>query len=319
MEEAMLEGLVEAVRKGYRADSSYKTEGWKLALDRTLAVAPQVVNLKQVKSKYDSHKKDCRAWKELCALSGWGWDEAKGVPVASEDVMDTYFEANPEAIKFRNAPPAFLNILQELFEGVLATGSNVRSIDEAIESCIDPGLLATGASQATDLIDAEDEEGGEDDLESESARSSIERSQSRLPSIECLNTPSTPESSSSTPSRTSSLATRKRAVERAARETESNAKRRRTRRVMDFLEETVEQITREMRATRQLIAQKSSQERASIEFIEEFSHLDPAEQLVVLRAFETESTARLFLVTAGVAGLRRSLIDDILAGKKKGD
>ena len=88
---------------------------------------------------------------------------------------------------------------------------------------------------------------------------------------------------------------------------------------MDFLEETVEQITREMRATRQLIAQKSSQERASIEFIEEFSHLDSAEQLVVLRAFETESTARLFLVTAGVAGLRRSLIDDILAGRKEGD
>jgi len=38
MEEAILEGLVEAVRKGYRADSSYKAEGWKLALNRMLAV-----------------------------------------------------------------------------------------------------------------------------------------------------------------------------------------------------------------------------------------------------------------------------------------
>jgi len=58
MEEAMLEGLVEAVRKGYRADSSYKAEGWKLALNRTLAVTNQAVNLKHVKSKHDSHKKD---------------------------------------------------------------------------------------------------------------------------------------------------------------------------------------------------------------------------------------------------------------------
>ena len=39
MEEAMLEGLVKAVRKGYRVDSSYKAKGWKLALNRTLAVA----------------------------------------------------------------------------------------------------------------------------------------------------------------------------------------------------------------------------------------------------------------------------------------
>jgi hypothetical protein len=38
MEEAMLEGLVEAVRKGYRADSSYKADGWKITLNRTLAV-----------------------------------------------------------------------------------------------------------------------------------------------------------------------------------------------------------------------------------------------------------------------------------------
>ena len=39
MEEAMLEGLVEAVWKGYRADSSYKADGWKIAFNCTLAVA----------------------------------------------------------------------------------------------------------------------------------------------------------------------------------------------------------------------------------------------------------------------------------------
>jgi len=35
----MLEGLVEAVNKGYRVDSSYKANGWKIALTRTIAVA----------------------------------------------------------------------------------------------------------------------------------------------------------------------------------------------------------------------------------------------------------------------------------------
>jgi len=32
MEEAMLEGLVKAVNKGYCVDSSYKANGWKIAL-----------------------------------------------------------------------------------------------------------------------------------------------------------------------------------------------------------------------------------------------------------------------------------------------
>ena len=38
MEEAMLEGLVEAVEKGYCVDSSYKANIWKIALNRTLTV-----------------------------------------------------------------------------------------------------------------------------------------------------------------------------------------------------------------------------------------------------------------------------------------
>ena len=54
----MLEGLIKAVEKGYRADSSYKSDGWKIALNCTLAVAQQPVTLKQIKSKHNNHKKD---------------------------------------------------------------------------------------------------------------------------------------------------------------------------------------------------------------------------------------------------------------------
>ena len=72
MGEATLEGLVEAVKKGFRADSSYKSNGWKIALNHTLAVAHQPVTLKQIKSKHNNHKKDWKLWKELCGLSSWG-------------------------------------------------------------------------------------------------------------------------------------------------------------------------------------------------------------------------------------------------------
>ena len=185
----MLEGLVEAVWKGYRVDSSYKAKGQKLALNRTLAVTNQVVNLKHVKSKHNSHKKDWKTWKELYALSGWGWDEAKGVPVASKEVIDIYFNTNPKATKFCNTPPAFLNILQELFKGVLVIGSNARSINKAIKSYIDLELLATAASQATDLIDKEGKEEDKEDFKLGLARNSIKRSQLSSPSVKRLNTP----------------------------------------------------------------------------------------------------------------------------------
>ncbi|XTI88563.1 hypothetical protein V2W45_1238183, partial [Cenococcum geophilum] len=72
--------------------------------------------------------------------------EDKGVPVASKEVIEAYFEANPAAKKFCNTPPAFLNLLQELFNGILVIGNYARLINEAIESCIDPELLLAVAS-----------------------------------------------------------------------------------------------------------------------------------------------------------------------------
>jgi len=56
--------------------------------------------------------------------------------------MEAYFKANPAAKKFCNTPPTFINLLQELFNRILATGNYARSINKAIESCIDPEILS---------------------------------------------------------------------------------------------------------------------------------------------------------------------------------
>ena len=114
------------------------------------------------------------------------------MPITSKEVMDVYFNANSEAVKFCNTPPAFLNILQELFKGVLATGSNARLINKVIESYIDLELLVTAALQVTDLIDKESKEEGKEegkkDFKLGLAYNSIKCSQLSLPSVECLNT-----------------------------------------------------------------------------------------------------------------------------------
>jgi hypothetical protein len=111
---------------------------------------------------------------------------------------------------------------------------------------------------------------------------------------------------------------RKRAVEQAARAVENNAKHQRGRKgIADTLGETINIMTKEMKATRELLAQKSPQERASAEFIHQFNFMETNDQLIVLRAFELESTARLFLVTANSIELRRSLVDNLLTERKE--
>ena len=54
--------------------------------------------------------------------------------------------------------PTFLNLLQELFNGVLAIGSYIRLINEAVKSSIDPKLLLVVALQVLGLVDKENKE-----------------------------------------------------------------------------------------------------------------------------------------------------------------
>ena len=58
MEEAILEGLVEAVNKGYCVDSSYKANSWKIASIYIIAVAQQPITFRQIKSKHNNYKRD---------------------------------------------------------------------------------------------------------------------------------------------------------------------------------------------------------------------------------------------------------------------
>ena len=68
----MLEGLVKAVQKGYCADSSYKADGWKIALNYTLTIIQQLITIKQIKNKHNNYKKDQKLQKDLCGLFSWG-------------------------------------------------------------------------------------------------------------------------------------------------------------------------------------------------------------------------------------------------------
>jgi len=97
------------------------------------------------------------------------------VPVTSKEVIEAYFKANSAAEKFYNTLPAFLDLMQELFNGVLAIGGYIRSIDKAIESSIDPKLLSATALQALGLVDEEDKEEAEETKETEETKEEVDK------------------------------------------------------------------------------------------------------------------------------------------------
>jgi len=97
------------------------------------------------------------------------------VPIASKEVIEAYFKANPATKKFYNTPPAFLDLMQELFNGVLATGGYIRSINEAIKSSIDPELLSATASQASGLVDKEDKEEAEETKKTKKTEEEVDK------------------------------------------------------------------------------------------------------------------------------------------------
>jgi hypothetical protein len=326
MEAGMLQGLVQAIHQGLRADSSYKKEGWQMALDGACLHTRYPITIKQIKSKHDVHKRDWKVWKELCSQSGWGWDEDKGTPIASEEVMDTYFTAHPDAAKFRDTPLPFLEELTELFEGVVATGNYAVTPDESFNQynrtqTIDPELLRE-ESVATTLNSRSEEEEIDDEDEPHFSAGSDNSGRSTTTSSRQSSMSASPGPSSRyyrTPARsTSSLNIRKRAAEQAAQLGEEDAKRQRLKKkgTADKLSDSVSLVSEEIRATRELLGQMSPLEKASEEFMKEYSEMDIDDQVLILQAFsEDPSIARMYLITSGE--IRKRLINKILLKKKQ--
>lgn len=81
------------------------------------------------------------------------------------------------------------------------------------------------------------------------------------------------------------------------------------------LKETVAIISQKIRAIRELLSQKPPLKKALEEFIREFEEMELNNQVLILQAFETESTVRSFLVTSGAIQVK--LINKVLARIKK--
>jgi Myb/SANT-like DNA-binding domain len=134
MHGAMLEGLVEAKAKGLQTHGGFKREGWMYGVRGAQKHTSQSVTREKINNKFDSDKKVWKEWLGHLDQSGWGWNEAKGVPEHTTEFMDAYFAQYPKRRPFRESPPKFKEFFEALVDGGLATGRAARTTSTRVES-----------------------------------------------------------------------------------------------------------------------------------------------------------------------------------------
>ena len=147
IERALLEALISELHEGRRADSGYKKQSWEAAREAVKAAdnLKQPIQISHCKFKHGNFKRDWKVWMEFTDQSGFSVDE-NGVVTGNSQAIAAYLEAHPEACRFAKAPMKFCDLAQVLFEGVLATGSAVISIETFISQSIEQEDTATSPS-----------------------------------------------------------------------------------------------------------------------------------------------------------------------------
>lgn len=300
MEEAMLDALIEAQSKGLQTEATYKPAGWQMALDAVQKIASYPVELRQIKSKHDTHKKDWKIWRDFCSQSAFNWDTEKGIPTGPPQVLDAYLEAHPEARKFRESPLAFSDKLALLLDNHRATGRHASSLNQILQDLDkdEEEVEALGAPGALGGADSPGSPCESIEISENSSDSTAGSQPSRSP---------TPNHAK-TPRAKSTLALRKRSLENATKAELKRQKKTGARHLADALQDVVQ----ELKTSCDLLveANKTPAEKVAEILVSEFGELDEVQQDIVFTAIQSSERISLFLARS--KDMRRRWVQRIL-------
>ncbi|KAG5528579.1 hypothetical protein RHGRI_029309 [Rhododendron griersonianum] len=80
----------------------------------------------KIREKFTRIKKEYKDFKHILDQTGFGWDEIAQIVTAPDDVWQTYLQAHPKAVKFRNQGLDHFEELDELLSSSLANGAFAR-------------------------------------------------------------------------------------------------------------------------------------------------------------------------------------------------
>jgi hypothetical protein len=156
MEQVLLDTL-EAIAKGKTSDG-FKKEHWVEAARKVREIYHGSADLdwERAKSKFeDKYRPLWAKWQDHCSgLSGWTENE-EGLPQNSEEVMDTYFTAHPEFLRFRYSLPTGHKQLVVILGDRIATGEFVKDFDtESTDEDSNDSVIALEEEEDQDVRDS---------------------------------------------------------------------------------------------------------------------------------------------------------------------
>lgn len=124
--------LVQAQEAGKSSDNSYKKEVWNEILREFNPHFGCNYDADQLKTQYNALKQEYKRFKMLSKnVSGFGWDDNLQQLTAPEPVWQEVMKANKWAKRFHHSTLPNKELMQQLFDAVVATGSfAVSSVSE---------------------------------------------------------------------------------------------------------------------------------------------------------------------------------------------
>ncbi|WEW56352.1 hypothetical protein PRK78_001795 [Emydomyces testavorans] len=107
MEKGLLEGLLEAQRKGLDGiNGNFKNAAWTLAVARVQSVTRQSITKEICNNRWRKFKSVWKLWeKHKSQVSGWTWAPELETLASDPEVMDAYFAAHADMEMFRHRGP----------------------------------------------------------------------------------------------------------------------------------------------------------------------------------------------------------------------
>ncbi len=124
----LLKSLIKSKERALQTDGGFKSAAWDTALEDLVKAGADGCTVKSCKNKYQEQRRIWKEWLLHKEVSGWGWDEERGVPVAAPEVMDTYFTKYPVRAPFRYNPPEFVHDLAMLIGDRVARGKHAGGV-----------------------------------------------------------------------------------------------------------------------------------------------------------------------------------------------
>ena len=120
-------------RGGNTTDNSgFKADGWNRVQVEFNTANSVNYSKAQLMSKFSELKAKFKIFTDLKENSGFGWDIELKVPTAPPEVWDKYLDAHPKAKPYRHKTLLFYDLLEDLFQGKVASGKLASHVGKSL-------------------------------------------------------------------------------------------------------------------------------------------------------------------------------------------